>query len=360
MWETDFPWVRRAPGDTQSQNAYCTVCHEILLPKYNSLLKHQATGKHQSNLESGSSYAKLQNSPGVANAYFRDDWKEKFPWVTQDPSGNMGLAYCTVCCKSLTAKKYVLGMHQQKAKHIKRSGMTPEEVTELLKRAPRDPDMPREKRFYERKYRPAWEREFPFISKAPDGSEYAYCKLCRDWLAPKVNDIRKHMYTMKHRKRAIASGLHVKQETVTLTAGTNQAGQELKVIQVPGSTDFTVVPVESQAGGGGMTTTEVVQVVEAAPPDDGMIFSVPSSLGEIGTDLTSMLQAENPGMVYHRSMLQEGLRESFREEWNSDIVLICNDGGKASVHQLVLAAASPLLRKAILQVDPAGRAADEP
>ena len=35
VWETDFPWVRRAPGDSQSQNAYCTVCHEILLPKYN-------------------------------------------------------------------------------------------------------------------------------------------------------------------------------------------------------------------------------------------------------------------------------------------------------------------------------------
>ena len=84
---------------------------------------------------------------------------------------------------------------------------------------------PQSKKFYERKYRPAWEREFPFISKAPDGSEYAYCKLCRDYLAPKVNDIRKHMYTMKHRKRAIASGLNVKQESVTLVAGSQ--GQQV-------------------------------------------------------------------------------------------------------------------------------------
>jgi hypothetical protein len=61
-------------------------------------------------------------------------------------------------------------MHQQKAKHIKRAGMTPEEVNDLLKRIPKikDPDAPKDKRFYERKYRPAWEREFPFISKAPD------------------------------------------------------------------------------------------------------------------------------------------------------------------------------------------------
>ena len=82
------------------------------------------------------------------------------------------------------------------------------------------------------------------LFQAPDGSEYAYCKLCRDYLAPKVNDIRKHMYTMKHRKRAIASGLNVKQESVTLVAGTQGSGGGqteggLKVVQVPGSNDFT-------------------------------------------------------------------------------------------------------------------------
>jgi hypothetical protein len=50
------------------------------------------------------------------------------------------------------------------------------------------------------------------------------------------------MYTMKHRKRAIASGLNVKQESVTLVAGTQGGGQTeggLKVVQVPGSNDFT-------------------------------------------------------------------------------------------------------------------------
>ena len=103
-------------------------------------------------------------------------------------------------------------MHQQKAKHIKRAGLTPDEVSELVKKTKEKKDLDQEtdasgKKLYERRYRPAWEREFPFISKAPDGSEYAYCKLCRDYLAPKVNDIRKHMYTMKHRKRAIGKNL---------------------------------------------------------------------------------------------------------------------------------------------------------
>ena len=106
-----------------------------------SLLKHQQTIKHQANLESGSSYAKLQASPAVANAYFREEWKSIYPWVTVDPSGNPGLAYCTVCCKSLTAKKYILGMHQQKAKHIKRAGLTPEEVGDLMKKTKLEKDL---------------------------------------------------------------------------------------------------------------------------------------------------------------------------------------------------------------------------
>ena len=45
------------------------------------------------------------------------------------------------------------------------------------------------------------------------------------------------MYTMKHRKRAIASGLNVKQDSLTMPSGGSEGG--LKVVQVPGSNDFT-------------------------------------------------------------------------------------------------------------------------
>ena len=54
-------------------------------------MKHQQTIKHHANLESGSSYAKLQASPAVANAYFREEWRNVYPWVTVDPSGNFFL-----------------------------------------------------------------------------------------------------------------------------------------------------------------------------------------------------------------------------------------------------------------------------
>ena len=59
-------------------------------------------------------------------------------------------------------------------------------------------------------------------------------------------------------------------------------------------------------------------------------------------------------------MLQEGLRDCFKAELHSDIRMIANDGGVAIVHQLVMAASSPLLKKSILNIDPAGRASDEP
>ena len=93
---------------------------------------------------------------------FREEWKNQYPWVTVDPSGNPGLAYCTLCCKSLTAKKYILSMHQQKAKHIKRAGLTPDEVSELVKKTKEKKDVEETdasgKKLYERRYRPAWVR----------------------------------------------------------------------------------------------------------------------------------------------------------------------------------------------------------
>ena len=121
-----------------------------------------------------------------------------------------------------------------------------------------------------------------------------------------------------------------------------------------------MVPVNQ---GGQFTSTEVLQVVEAAPPAEGVIVAVPGSVGALepdAIDTTTLLTQENPGMIYHRTMLQEGLKECFNAELHSDIKVITNDGGVATIHQLVLAASSPLLRKAILNIDPAGRAMDEP
>ena len=67
-WEFTFLWVRK---DEFSQDAYCTVCNLTLAPKHSSLKVHDECKKHKNNLESGSSYAKLEASPAVAKAKFR-------------------------------------------------------------------------------------------------------------------------------------------------------------------------------------------------------------------------------------------------------------------------------------------------
>ena len=67
-WEFTFLWVRK---DEFSQDAYCTVCNLTLAPKHSSLRVHDECKKHKNNLESGSSYAKLEASPAVAKAKFR-------------------------------------------------------------------------------------------------------------------------------------------------------------------------------------------------------------------------------------------------------------------------------------------------
>ena len=93
----------------------------------------------------------------------------------------------------------------------------------------------------------------------------------------------------------VASGLNVKQESVTLVAGTQGSGGGqteggLKVVQVPGSNDFTVVPVDQ---GSGMTSTEVLQVVEAMPPTEGMIVAVPGSVGALEPDGRGALEPDD-------------------------------------------------------------------
>ena len=99
-------------------------------------------------------------------------------------------------------------------------------------------------------------------------------------------------------------------------------------MQVPGSNDFTVVPVDQTANQ--FTSEQVLQVVEAPPPAEGVVVAVPGSVGALEPDTldtTTLLAQENPGMIYHRTMLQEGLKECFHAELHSDIRVITNDGG---------------------------------
>ena len=59
------------------------------------------------------------------------------------------------------------------------------------------------KGFYDsgRKYNSDWEREFPWVTKATDGKEGAYCKVCRKGLLPRKSVLALHEKSKGHTSR---------------------------------------------------------------------------------------------------------------------------------------------------------------
>ena len=59
------------------------------------------------------------------------------------------------------------------------------------------------KGFYDsgRKYNKSWESKFQWVSKASDGTENAYCKLCRTSIQPRSSTLVNHEKTDKQIRR---------------------------------------------------------------------------------------------------------------------------------------------------------------
>ena len=51
-----------------------------------------------------------------------------------------------------------------------------------------------------RRFKPEWQRTFPWVKKALDGSENAYCNTCRINTQPRLSSLKKHQETAKHAK----------------------------------------------------------------------------------------------------------------------------------------------------------------
>ena len=56
-----------------------------------------------------------------------------------------------------------------------------------------------------RKYQSSWEQEYPWVKKAADGSEDAFCKLCRRTLQPKASILAVHSKSADHVNRVGAA-----------------------------------------------------------------------------------------------------------------------------------------------------------
>lgn len=56
-----------------------------------------------------------------------------------------------------------------------------------------------------RKYNKSWEEKYVWVCKASDGSENAFCKLCKTQLAPKASRLADHEKSKGHSNRVSAS-----------------------------------------------------------------------------------------------------------------------------------------------------------
>lgn len=90
--------------------------------------------------------------------------------------------------------------------------------------------MPKWKATYEsgRTYLPAWEKDFPWVSRAKDGSQQAFCKVCEKTLQPRKATIKLHAESRDHKSRI--SAISSTRANVFQTAGPSkqQGNLELK------------------------------------------------------------------------------------------------------------------------------------
>ena len=56
-----------------------------------------------------------------------------------------------------------------------------------------------------RKFKPEWQKYHPWVKKAIDGSENAYCTFCRVDVNPRLSHLKQHDNIEKHKK--LASGV---------------------------------------------------------------------------------------------------------------------------------------------------------
>ena len=73
-------------------------------------------------------------------------------------------------------------------------------------RLSKEPKGTKWKGYYEsaRKYKPQWQREHPWVTKAVDGTDEAYCSLCKVNVNPKLCHLQQHEASTKHKNASTA------------------------------------------------------------------------------------------------------------------------------------------------------------
>ena len=90
--------------------------------------------------------------------------------------------------------------------------------------------MPKWKSSYDsnRKYNIQWEKTFAWLTKSTDGSDSAYCKLCRCTIAPRLSNLTNHEKTEKHKKNTPSSS----QKTLSVIKTSTKPDDKVKIAEL--------------------------------------------------------------------------------------------------------------------------------
>ncbi|XP_047736331.1 uncharacterized protein LOC108666410 isoform X3 [Hyalella azteca] len=167
-WETQFPWLRKASDG--SERGFCTLCHVIITPYKASFVRHEKTSFHLSSDQNlavePTEHASLSYGalPETLSKKSISKARQLKAGVLDEKSENDYLQFEVTSGNQSTSKKIKLSPNSASKSSF----------SQLMQPAKAP------KKSYEatRRYRTEWETQFPWLQKAPDGSEMAYCKLC--------------------------------------------------------------------------------------------------------------------------------------------------------------------------------------
>ena len=78
-----------------------------------------------------------------------------------------------------------------------------------------------------RKFKSEWQKKYPWIEQATDGSGDAFCSLCRMNIAPRLSNVARHEGTAKHTKKA--SSVSRNSKITSLTPKENERVKEMEL-----------------------------------------------------------------------------------------------------------------------------------
>ncbi|XP_047736330.1 uncharacterized protein LOC108666410 isoform X2 [Hyalella azteca] len=188
-WETQFPWLQKAPDG--SEMAYCKLCHIVIRQHKGCLVQHEKSNFHLSrdgNLNVEQTKVPIQSCAALPEAPLQTRKNKARHLKAGGPEEKskeyIEIEWTSVDQSSPKKTKLLLDCNSQSSPKLIQAAVTPKKSYDATRR-----------------YRTQWETQFPWLEKASDGSESAFCKLCHLILRPHKGCLVQHEKSDSHRAR---------------------------------------------------------------------------------------------------------------------------------------------------------------